>query len=452
MKLLYLEIEGFKRIVVAKIKRAGNVMNITGKNGQGKTSVMDAIETLMGGKDAAPAVPVHLGADRALIRGHLGEKEVELVVTRIFEHDADGEIKHQLKVTRPEGNKREARGQSLLDEFYGVLSFDAAAFLGMKPPAQVQLVARLAGIDIDKINDLNAKDYEARTEINRDAKKLEARIAGAVVPAGTPEKSVDVADLVLKISEAGKHNAQIAARKKRREDVRERITNLLQMIEDFEAKNVERQADIVKLQELIASTTAENAARAKEIADLDAKLKAAPPLPAESDASILSQQLTHATAINDAVRIRQTRDTEREELKELLENSEKLTAAREARIEMMREKIAAAKLPVEGLELTDKGLLLNKLPFDQASYAQQLKASTAIGMRLNPKFRVILIREASALDQESKRVVYDLARAEDYDVWMETVSEGKPDAESFVIEDGLLLEEPHPVLGVSKPT
>lgn len=446
MKLLYLELENFKRISVAKIKRSGNVMNITGRNGQGKTSVLDGIKALLGGKDAAPLVPINVEADRAVLRGHLGDKEVEFIVTRTFEHDSSGDIKMSLKVTRPEGNKREPKGQTLLDEFYGALSFDAAAFLSMKEKEQLEIVRRMVpGVDFIKLAKLTADDYAARTDINRDAKKLEAQIAGMMIPPNLPEKALDVADLVAQVQKAGEHNNKIEARKKRRQDVAEEIVTNLQAIEEYEAKITEMQNSIAAMQGAIKECS-------DKVAALDAKLSAAPPLPLPIDTAALGEQLKNASAINEGVRIRESRDTSRKELADLVKQSDELTAAITGRDDFIKEAIAKAQLPVPNLGFSENGLLLDKLPFEQASYAQKLRASIAIGMKLNPVLKVILIREGSTLDRDSKKVVHDMATQFDYDVWIETVSDGKADAESFVIEDGLLLEEPHPVLGASKPT
>ena len=53
MHIIRAEIQDFKRVSVAAID-AGGIVEITGGNGQGKSSVLDAIEAALAGKDHSP--------------------------------------------------------------------------------------------------------------------------------------------------------------------------------------------------------------------------------------------------------------------------------------------------------------------------------------------------------------------------------------------------------------
>ena len=67
---------------------------------------------------------------------------------------------------------------------------------------------------------------------------------------------------------------------------------------------------------------------------------------------------------------------------------------------------------------------------------EQLRTSIAIAMALNPKLRVIRVRDGSLLDEESLKLIADMADKEDYQVWCERVdSSGKI---GFVLENGHL--------------
>jgi len=105
-------------------------------------------------------------------------------------------------------------------------------------------------------------------------------------------------------------------------------------------------------------------------------------------------------------------------------------------------KIAAAKMPVPGLSFGDGMVVLNGVPFDQASDAEQLRTSIAIAMALNPKLRVIRVRDGSLLDEESMKLLEQMADSKDYQVWIERVDgSGKV---GFVLEDGLVKGAPAP--------
>jgi hypothetical protein len=79
-------------------------------------------------------------------------------------------------------------------------------------------------------------------------------------------------------------------------------------------------------------------------------------------------------------------------------------------------------------------VLLNGIPFKQASGAEQLRASLAMAIALNPKLRVIRIADGSLLDSDNLALVEAAARENDFQVWIEMVGDG--DGRGIVIEDG----------------
>ena len=102
--------------------------------------------------------------------------------------------------------------------------------------------------------------------------------------------------------------------------------------------------------------------------------------------------------------------------------------------ERKRAELAAAEFPVAGLGFDDDGVLLNDLPFSQASSAEKLRVSVAMGLAMNPRLRVLLIRDGSLLDEESLGIIQEMAEKSDAQIWIERVGEG---AEcQVIIEDG----------------
>src|SRR5260221_4288607 len=84
VKILKLSAENFQKITVVEITPDGNLIQITGKNGAGKTSLLNSIWVALGGADAMPGMPVRKGADKGHVTLDLGD----IVVTRRF--DAEG--------------------------------------------------------------------------------------------------------------------------------------------------------------------------------------------------------------------------------------------------------------------------------------------------------------------------------------------------------------------------
>jgi hypothetical protein len=101
--------------------------------------------------------------------------------------------------------------------------------------------------------------------------------------------------------------------------------------------------------------------------------------------------------------------------------------------------IAEANFPVPGVTFGDDGILVNGIPFAQASSAEQLRIAVAMGLSANPKLRIILIRDGSLLDETSMTAVAEMAEKYDACVWMERVGEGKE--VTVVIENGRVKED-----------
>ena len=99
--------------------------------------------------------------------------------------------------------------------------------------------------------------------------------------------------------------------------------------------------------------------------------------------------------------------------------------------------LMATAFPVPGLGFDDDGVTLNGLPLDQASGAEQLRVSLAMGLALNPTLRVILIRDGSLLDSRSIAMVQEMATEAKAQVWLESVGTG---GVGVTMEDGMVVE------------
>jgi hypothetical protein len=146
----------------------------------------------------------------------------------------------------------------------------------------------------------------------------------------------------------------------------------------------------------------------------------------------LKEQITNAETLNKKFRDNQSRKTLETEIATNQKQSDDLTAQIEAIDKFKNDKISKAKFPLPEISFGDSNVLLNKLPFSQASTGEQLRASVAIGMALNPKLRVIFIRDGSLLDQKNLAVISKMAEENNYQVWLETVTSTEPSAIEIV--------------------
>lgn len=434
MKIIALKAENVKKLVAVEIRPDGHLVQITGKNGQGKTSVLDSIWWALAGSSPIQAVPIRKGATKAKIRLDLGE----YVVTRTFNKGKHGETTTSIKVENAEGAKFSSP-QTMLDGLLGALSFDPLAFSRMAPREQFDTVRKFApGIDFDAIDALTKADYSKRTDLNRIFIDARAAAGAIEVDGEVPKELIDEMDLIDQLDKAGKQNTDIEQRKARREaaakEIKDAKDQLDRIIEEAEAgtRQIKQEAE-GKANRVLADAKAKRDELKTRADDLTKKLKAAPALPDPVDVSEIRDKITQAKGENDRFRLDEEKQRHSEKARKAKEESEKLTQAIEQREEQKRLAVAEAKLPVKDLSFGDGVVLLDGLPFDQASDARQLRASVEMAMSLNPKLRVIRVRDGSLLDEDSLKLMAEMAKEKDYQVWIEMVGSGKT---GFVLEDG----------------
>lgn len=423
MKIVQLEAENVKRLRAVTIRPDGNLVEITGRNGAGKSSVLDAIWWALSGTTHIQAVPIRKGENEALIRLDLGD----IKVTRTFKKREDGSAGTNLIVESTDG-ARYPSPQRMLDSLLGALSFDPLAFTRMDGKAQLQAMRRFVpDVDFEAIEAANKVDFDKRTDVNRQAKQLRAQAAGIVVPQDLPAERVDDAALVDALTQAGEQNAELERRKARREDAAREIRSFLDSAttERAQARQLRERADALD------KAAEEHEATANT---LNERLRAAPALPEPIDTGTLREMIAEASRLNTAFDARDRRASIEREAQDAEAKSAALTDAIAKRKDEMQAAVAKAEMPVPGLTFGADEILLAGVPFEQASSAEQLRTSVAIAMAANPKLRVIRVQDGSLLDEEAMRILVEMAAEADYQVWIEVVQSGRSAA--IVIEDG----------------
>ena len=427
-KILNLQSENVKRLVAVDITPdpTGNVIVIGGKNGAGKSSVLDSIEMALNGTESIPGKPIRKGQEKARIVVDLGD----LVVKRIFT-----EGNSRLVVENKQGAVFKSP-QSVLDKLTGKLSFDPLAFMRMKPNEQRVTLMDLLGLDFTDQDAERAGHYANRTQANRDAKQAEAQAAGITYPDGTPDEFVDILSIVAEYERATAANQKVTAAL----GAADRTAEAASMAANQQNQKLIRfQKEIDALREKIAvwetdyksgEAEAERlTSAALEAHELFKKAQAEPLI----DTSGLTSKIESAKIVNTHVAAKLRRDEFKKTMNEKKAESDTLTnsiatidAAKDAAIK-------AAPFPVPGLGFDESGVLLNELPMDQASSAEQLRVSVAMGFSMNPDLRIMLIRDGSLLDDDSMAILAGMAKDADAQVWIERVGEG---GASVIIEDG----------------
>jgi len=429
-KIIRLHSQNVKRLSAVEITPDGNVVVIGGRNGQGKSSVLDSIMYGLGGGSTLPQKPVRDGQPNAEVVIDLGE----LIVKRTF--TAAGGT--NLVVTNKEGAKFPSP-QSILDKLVGTLSFDPLEF-ARRADTQAETLRRLVGLDFSKQDTEYKSLYDERTAVNREAKALKIALDANPKFDGVPDEEVSTADILKEQQAASEKNALNARRRARLEQSKIDAANSERGLATFDSQISDKRAQIEELVQAIKELETQ---RAVAVEDIDEQKKLIAVTEAEVAALVdidLAPFVTKANTAaetNQKVRKNKERATTAQKHAEKQKKADDLTARLEA-IEAEKTKaISDAKYPIPGLSFDASGnVVFNGIPFSQASSADQTKVSIAIGLALNPKLRVLLIRDGSLLDEESLAMVADIAAKNDAQVWMERVSTGGE--VSVVIEDGMV--------------
>jgi energy-coupling factor transporter ATP-binding protein EcfA2 len=471
-RLHELEVEGFKKIRVVRFQLRKGITEISGRNGAGKSSILDSIAVWLDGMKVAPEKPIRTGCERARIRGRLGE----MIVSREIRQGKNGKYTTSITFQPVEGKPYPAT-QRQLEDLIGAHHLDPLDFLTLDKRGKWDaLKAFVPGFDFQRCANDQAADFARRTDVNRIAKEARAAASLILVPEGTPEEPVDEQALVQQLQAAGDANAELEARKGRREQavrdvaaLRQKAADALNEIEptvghiqirtadqvgEIDRRIRELEQQIASLRERSNSLQAEaleeikaeeqrlretSAAHAAAADALQKRLDEAPELPAPVDTVALAQRIEAARLVNQAVTRAQERVKHAATAEKYEAESEQLTEQMKAREAAKRNAIASAKLPIPGIDFGDGEILYQGEPLEQASTAQKFRVAIARIVALNPELRLAWIRDASLLDDESYQELAKLAEEFDVDILLETVRPIGGDA--VVLEDGRIKAE-----------
>jgi energy-coupling factor transporter ATP-binding protein EcfA2 len=431
MKIIELRAENVKRLQAVQIRPDGNVVTISGRNGQGKTSVLDAIAGALGGKEVHQPEMIRRGAGSAHVILDLGEYEVVRRWNAETEHMKGSTT---LEVRSKDGAKFPSP-QTMLSKLFNTMCLDPHGFLRLERQKQLFLVKQLVKLDTSELDSRRQAVVERRTEAGRQVADLARQLEQRPAAAGASLKRVDVGEL---LDEQKRRQEQKTANDKLRAAaqmaaqavsvVRDSIPGLGREVERLERELAAAKArlkDAQQEEQRLVTAKVEAFDRVEQLVD--------------PDVSEVYRQIKNAEATNEAVRQAEERVKLELDLQKRREEHHILDAE-VSRIDGEKATaIAAAKFPVEGLGFGIDGLTWEGLPFEQASAAEQLRVSVAMAIALNPKLRVMLVRDGSLLDSQSLQLLAELAEKADVQVWIERVAEGG--AVGVVIEDGLVLEQ-----------
>lgn len=449
-RLNEVDVRNFKRIRRAHLVLDGNTLVITGDNEEGKSSFLDGIAALFGGKDKSPKTPIRKGAKEAVVIGRLTTKDGrKLKATLTFGLPNS----RRIVVVDDESGEAQASPQALLNAFWDETSFDPSLFLASEEKDQLAMLRKLAGLDFTAADAEHAKLFAERTTVNREVERLRGVLTSQVAYPDAPTEEVTSASILAEIDAADRHNRHandlalavrsrtqdLTAAKDRLSAAELKVSELRRQLEEAEKAVTLRQQDI----QAVELTLAEAKAAADAVKIIDT--------------SKLRLQLGNAEETNKKVRANAARAKTAAELKAKSSEADKLTERLDAIVEAKEEKIRSAKFPVEGLSLTETGVMFEGLPLEQASDSRKIAIGVEMAAAMNPDKPLMLVRHGNLFTGKNFAILEEIATKRNLTVIVEIAGEKRADSrlhfQDGIGDDGsgVALEPEPPVESTPEP-
>ncbi len=408
VKINTLEFENVKRIKAVSLEPSQNGLTIIGgKNGQGKTSVIDAICWALGGEKYRPS--------KAQREGALLPPNLKVTLSNGIVVERKGK-NSSLKVTDPCGNKS---GQQLLNSFIETFALDIPQFMNCTNKEKANILLRIIGVG-DKLAELENKEtetYNRRHAIGQIADQKSKHAAEMTFYENVPQIPITASELISQQQEILARNGENQRKRQLKAQYDFELEQARQKLD--EAKRIFAQA---QSNAIMASKSAEN-------------------LIDESTAE-LEKSIAEIDIINTKIRANLDKEKAEEEAKEYKEQydilSNELDNIRKEKYDLLH----GADLPLDNLSVEGGELTYKNQKWDNMSGSEQLRVATAIVRQLNPECGFVLLDKLEQMDTNT---------LSDFGLWLESeglqaiatrVSTGSEC--SIIIEDGYS-HEPEPV-------
>ena len=426
---LGLVVENYRVIKLVRLEPDAEKVTLVGNNGQGKSTILDALFHLCQNAEAKKRIsmPIRKGEDYAKIEAKFGDETgVKLIATRRFSGD-----QNYVEVRNVDGMKFDSP-ETVMKNLCSHLTFDPLSFNNMSKKQRREILMELADLDFNEIDKRHIDLYDKRTTAGRLLSDSAVAFKMLHKPADDcPDNTISISSLTDELKE----------KNKLAEEYRWKKEQWVERVDAANEKTKQFEEAILEISELEADfktafkRLTERAEAAKELSVEQESHVGDEPVPEEwKGTENIMQALNDAEANNALVQKKLAYLDHKNNVEKYDYEHEKLEQEVTKCFEEKKKMISNASYPLDGLSVDSESVLYEGIPYDELSTGQMIKVSTAIAMKLNPNFKVIMLRNANDLDKINMKIILDMAKAEQYQVWIEKLEDDSPAAIRF--EDG----------------
>jgi AAA15 family ATPase/GTPase len=493
MKLIGFQIYNWKAIIVVEMEMTDKGLTIVkGKNEQGKSSLIMALEFLLRGKASATSDIVHHGADESIVKGTFATKDGSSFTV---ERTLSAEGKMGLKIIND--GKKQQRPQEFLNSLINELTFDPKPFVNKDDREKVKFLLKLLKIDVEGIDKEIKVAYDQRrhrsTEIHRigkpecpgdltdfDPNKVpninDIRKEEAVLMKAWQEqvKEIRVANAAA-IMEATQIDAAQKEVKHEYERVQYKLEGFMMKVKDLTMKKEDVDQGYAKIAEeiehyeqLAINARKRHADKELEIIRINNELIEAKEMvakgkaklaivPKPTETAIIAQQLPEPlfdnTVIERKITDAQIAIENRERFREYQKRSkeymtmEQEHAQLEEAINDLRKRkeilLSSVPMPEPGLEFKldddlNATLWYKGIFSENWSESQAMRISATLCSRMSPELRCLFIDRGESYDRDSLKTLNEWAVSNDLQAIITIVGEPIDGENAIYIEEGVV--------------
>lgn len=442
---------------ISEYETDGKSLEITGRNGVGKTSVIDAIRYALTNKSERDYI----------VRN--GENEGEIIIetdTGLKIHRKKRTNQADYKSVKSDG-KEVGSPESFLRDIFTPLQLNPVEFIGLDKNKQNSMILDMVEYSwdmskikewfgeipdwvsydqnilavLDDIQSEKGEYYQSRQNVNRDIRNKRAFMEeiAATIPVGySVEKweSANVGDLYRQIERIRKEN-EVIERARRIVEERDNKHRSFQAEKEIATAAIEKEFAATKnrLQTSIAKLTEEVKSYEKELSTLDERKRDKIKIAEQEyenriaeynakasdnevyanvepkDYSNLQEQAEHIEKMKAHINEYRRMERLQEEIEFLSAASENLTEKIEKARELPGQILEEASIPITGLTVKDGVPLINGLPVSNLSEGEKLDLCIDVAIQKPNGLQIILIDGVEKLAKDMREKLYEKCKA-----------------------------------------